>query len=102
MAKDKQDRRFKEMSPRANAAYGSLDAAIRDLDDKGLPLPCKDNDLFVMDYISGSDLAYLCRTCLVFVECETFASIAKPEAGVWAGRRWNRNKEQPVVLESEN
>jgi hypothetical protein len=47
------------------------------------------NDLrFIADDTRASDLADICDRCDVFDQCEAYARLGKPKAGVWAGRRW--------------
>lgn len=83
-------------------ALQNLYKGIDDLVDTNTSTPCANNDLFVMDYIHADDIGDLCTPCPVFALCETYARTAHPEAGIWAGRRWNKTKETAVMPESES
>lgn len=68
---------------RATDAYTELLEAMEDYRPK-----CRDDIRFISDDYRAAELAPTCRRCPVFPECETYAQIAKPKGGVWAGKRW--------------
>lgn len=54
---------------------------------------CRGNDAFTADRVPPDELtrlASICRACPVLSECDAFATAARPEAGVWAGRAKTR------------
>lgn len=53
---------------------------------------CEGIDLFTADDLSKADVAAcaaVCAGCPLFPECDTYARIARPSAGVWAGKKRN-------------
>jgi hypothetical protein len=53
---------------------------------------CIDIPLFTQDDLSNADVkacAEVCKPCPLFIECKRYADIARPAAGVWAGRKRN-------------
>lgn len=53
---------------------------------------CRGIDLFTADDLTAADLracAAVCAGCPLFPECDTYARIARPSAGVWAGKKRN-------------
>lgn len=53
---------------------------------------CRRIDLFTADDLTAADLracAAVCAECPLFIECEQYARIARPSAGVWAGKKRN-------------
>lgn len=53
---------------------------------------CRDLDLFTTDDLTKADVAAcaaVCAECPVFAQCEQYRRIARPAAGVWAGKRSN-------------
>jgi hypothetical protein len=53
---------------------------------------CRDDPRFIADDTRPSDLEPICGRCDVFERCEAYAQLAKPKAGIWAGRRWTGRK----------
>jgi len=101
MAKDKSPQRIaKELAE--TTALQTLYKAIENLADENISTPCFGNELFTMDFIHGDDIGDICTPCPVFTLCKNYAVIARPEAGVWAGRRWNSTHEKPIITESES
>jgi hypothetical protein len=49
--------------------------------------PCRDDERFIAENTHAGDLAPICSSCEVFDLCEGYARLAKPKAGVWAGRK---------------
>jgi len=68
---------------RATDAFDILSQATVDT-----TIPCRGDDRFIEDGYPADDLAPLCHTCPLIALCRDYAAIAKPKAGVWAGRRW--------------
>lgn len=53
---------------------------------------CIDVALFTEDDLTHADVracAAVCAECPLFVECDAYRRIARPAAGVWAGKRSN-------------
>ncbi|GAA1694829.1 hypothetical protein GCM10009792_13550 [Microcella alkalica] len=53
---------------------------------------CEGLDLFTADDLSPADVracAAVCEPCPLFVECQQYRKVARPAAGVWAGKRSN-------------
>lgn len=53
---------------------------------------CLDIPLFTEDDLSRADAAAcaaVCADCPLFPECDTYRRVARPTAGVWAGKRCN-------------
>ena len=70
---------------RAGDAYTALTAAL-----DVTPAECLDIELFVQDDLSKFEadaLAAICADCPVLNQCRSYAAIARPVAGFWAGRR---------------
>lgn len=49
---------------------------------------CHGDARFIDDDVPAAALAPLCARCPVFVECLEYAVAARPNGGVWAGRRY--------------
>lgn len=57
--------------------------------------PCANDWRFIVDSerLGDDDKAQmrsLCRQCPLAEACRTYATIARPKAGMWAGRYWGR------------
>ena len=53
---------------------------------------CEGIDLFTADDLTNADVsacAAVCAECPLFIECDAYRRIARPAAGVWAGKRSN-------------
>lgn len=53
---------------------------------------CIDIPLFTEDDLTNADVracAAVCADCPLFIECDAYRRIARPAAGVWAGKRSN-------------
>lgn len=53
---------------------------------------CKDLDLFIADEHTRADIAAcaaVCAECPLLPECDAYARVARPTAGVWAGKKRN-------------
>lgn len=51
---------------------------------------CIGLELFTADDLTKADVeacAAVCRPCPLLIECERYARLARPSAGVWAGRK---------------
>ena len=53
---------------------------------------CQDDDRFILDDQPAETLAYICRSCDVYAQCAEYAGLERPKAGIWAGKRYKRNK----------
>lgn len=71
---------------RASEAYDSLHTAMTET-----LAPCDGIELFTADTLGSADKAVLtpiCDTCPLFDLCRTYADIARPPAGFWAGKSY--------------
>ena len=53
---------------------------------------CIDIPLFTEDDLTNADVracAAVCAECPLLIECDAYRRIARPAAGVWAGKRSN-------------
>lgn len=69
---------------RGQAEYAALVAAMED----DSPA-CSDDARFISDELTDLDrfrMRGLCRTCPLLDACTTYASVAKPTGGYWAGK----------------
>lgn len=55
------------------------------------PAACDEDDDFILDEPDHGKLSEICRTCVVFDECLTYAELAKPRGGFWAGIQFDVN-----------
>lgn len=51
---------------------------------------CRDDLRFILDDTRAKEVVGICHRCPAFPECETYAQVAKPKGGIWAGKRWTR------------
>lgn len=68
----------------AREAYDALLVAM-----DAEPPACHGIDLFTADNLTKADVAVcaqICATCPLLALCASYASAARPAAGVWAGR----------------
>jgi hypothetical protein len=76
---------------RASEAYDLLHTAMTET-----LAPCNGIELFTAETLSPADKAVLrpiCDTCPLFDLCRTYAELARPTAGLWAGKTYgNRPK----------
>lgn len=79
--------------PAGDAEYRLLTDALADTNP-----PCANDPRFILDPqdIAPDELSYLaltiCRTCPLKALCRDYASTARPDSGVWAGRTWARGR----------
>ena len=71
------------------ATKGAHELALLTLAIQSVEIPCAADDRYVMDEMDAQILAPICAPCPVFDLCRAYALKAKPEGGIWAGRRWD-------------
>lgn len=49
---------------------------------------CSGDPRFIADGVEVEVVEAVCAGCLLFDLCESYATVARPTAGIWAGRRW--------------
>lgn len=59
---------------------------------------CQGDDRFIADDQDADELAHICAACPMYTICATYARTARPPAGIWAGRRYNK----PLRKESDH
>ena len=75
------------MAAKGQVEYSALMNAMRDTE-----VPCTDDERFLMDDSDEKLLAHICAKCPVDIWCRDYALAAKPAGGVWAGRRFDKQK----------
>lgn len=71
---------------RASDAYAALIRAV----ETTCP-PCRGDDRYLSDHGPiPEDMAAMCATCPVMDLCCAYALADRPQAGVWAGERWDK------------
>ncbi|OJV93736.1 MAG: hypothetical protein BGO47_06740 [Microbacterium sp. 67-17] len=83
---------------RASDALTNLAQALNDHDPA-----CRDDPRFTLDHdqLPPGEVAHIgltiCRPCPLRTTCREYAETAKPPAGIWAGRTYQRRprKDQP-------
>lgn len=56
--------------------------------------PCRGDNRFTADLLTPTDktaLKAICDTCLLFDQCHTYADLARPPAGFWAGKTYGNH-----------
>lgn len=72
------------LSPEARAAYVTLVDAM----EHHRPA-CSDDDRFTTGQVADSShLNFVCSSCPIRTECGTYAELAQPRAGYWAGQTY--------------
>ncbi len=57
------------------------------------PPACRDDERFVADYLTAQhrvELGRICRACPLRNQCRAYATRARPEAGFWAGQKYDQ------------
>lgn len=71
---------------KADDAFGRLLAALA-----AESPSCSGDSLYTADSVAADELRSLqkiCATCPVFIQCRSYALLARPPAGIWAGESW--------------
>ena len=74
---------------KASEAYERLSLAMLTTDPS-----CRDEALYTADDLIKDDkelLAMICSDCPLFNACDEYARLARPKAGVWAGKTYRSN-----------
>lgn len=74
------------------AEYAALTDALTET-----RVPCEDDRRYLLDKndIDSGDLIQMrarCRTCPLRALCDAYATVARPPAGMWAGRHYNASR----------
>lgn len=80
------------MSRASDAAYARLAEEL-----EYTTPPCSGDDEFTADDLTKQQVSFLatiCCVCPLRDPCHEYAEIAKPKAGVWAGKTYRTNKER--------
>lgn len=75
---------------RASESYERLSTAMIDTKPECLGL-----DMFTADDLDDLDIAVckmICDACPLFNPCAEYAGLARPKAGVWAGKRYRASR----------
>lgn len=74
------------------AEYSALSDSLR-----RVASPCINDERFVqereqLDEVDIKDMRRMCSQCPASLACGAYANVARPSAGMWAGRFWGRRE----------